>query len=172
MKIAFAGGEIRPWTLADVPDLASLADNRNVWRNLRDRFPNPYTKGDAREWVRGVNRQSPIAHLAIAWDGALAGGIGILLQEDVHQGTAEIGYWLGEPFWGQGIMTAALSAFSDFAFEAFKLRRLYAQVLHWNPASMRVLEKAGYVLEGRMRCSAIKDGQVADELLYARIQVL
>jgi ribosomal-protein-alanine N-acetyltransferase len=172
MKTAFPGGEIRAWVPADVPDLVRLADNRNVWRNLRDRFPSPYAKSDARDWVRGVNGQSPIAHFAIAWGGALAGGIGILLQEDVHQGTAEIGYWLGEPFWGKGIMTGALIAFTGYAFAAFGLRRIYAQVLHWNPGSMRVLEKAGYVLEGRMRCSALKDGQVADELLYAKVQVL
>src|SRR3954467_13642863 len=115
MQLAFPGGEVRSWTLADVPDLVLLADNRDVWRNLRDRFPSPYTRGDARAWIRGVNGQSPVCHFAIACDGALAGGIGILLQEDVHTGTAEIGYWLGKPFWGRGLMTEALQAFSAHA---------------------------------------------------------
>jgi ribosomal-protein-alanine N-acetyltransferase len=169
VKIPFAGGVIRSWSPGDVEPLAKLADNRNVWRNLRDRFPNPYTKGDAKAWIKGVTRQIPCAHFAIAADGVLAGGIGLLTQEDVHKGAAELGYWLGEPFWGRGLMTAAVGAFSDYAFEAFRLRRLYALVLDWNPASMRVLEKAGFALEGRLRKSAFKDGAVADELLYAKV---
>lgn len=99
----------------------------------------------------------------------LAGGIGLLPGEDVHTGTAEIGYWLGEPFWGRGLMTGAVGAFAGHAFETFRLRRLYARVLEWNPASMRVLEKNGFALEGRLRRSAIKDGEIADELLYAKL---
>lgn len=170
MNLAFPGGLIRHWSPADVPDLVRLADNRTVWRNLRDRFPNPYTKSDAKEWIKGVTRQIPCAHFAVTADGALAGGIGILLQEDVHKGTAEIGYWLGEPYWGRGLMTGAVAAFSDYAFETFRLRRLYAQVLEWNTASMRVLEKTGFVLEGRLRRSALKDGVVADELLYSLVR--
>ncbi len=170
MKIPFPGGVIRHWSPSDIEELVRLADNRNVWRNLRDRFPNPYSKGDARTWIRGVTGQIPCAHFAISAEGGLAGGIGILPQEDVHKGTAEIGYWLGEPYWGRGLMTAAVAAFSDYAFETFRLRRLYAQVLEWNSASMRVLEKTGFVLEGRLRRSAIKDGEVADELLYALVR--
>ena len=177
MPVDFPGGRIRPWLPADVPALAALADNHAVWRNLRDAFPHPYTKKDARAWIRAVTRQFPCRHFAIVMDGsghaAVAGGIGLNLQGDVHAGTAEIGYWLGEPFWGRGIMTAALAAFTDFAFAEFRLRRLYAYVLEWNPASMRVLEKCGYLAEGRLRRSAWKDGVVADEMLYARVaQVL
>jgi ribosomal-protein-alanine N-acetyltransferase len=173
VNLAFPGGLIRHWTPADAPELARLADNRKVWRNLRDRFPNPYSRRDAKDWIKGVTRQIPCAHFAIcadSADGALAGGIGILLQDDVHKGTAEIGYWLGEAFWGRGLMTGALTAFSDHAFGAYRLRRLYAQVLDWNPASARVLEKSGFVLEGRLRASALKDGEVADELLYAKVK--
>lgn len=172
MRIPFPGGHIRPWLPSDVTDLARLADNREVWRNLRDAFPHPYSKKDARAWIRAVTRQLPCMHFAIVADGdpaALAGGMGITPASDVHAGTAEIGYWLGEPFWGRGIMTAALSVFTDFAFAEFRLRRLYAHVLEWNPASMRVLEKCGYVAEGRLRKSALKEGVVADEILYARI---
>jgi ribosomal-protein-alanine N-acetyltransferase len=174
MRIEFPGGRIRPWLPSDVPALARLADNRAVWRNLRDAFPHPYAKKDARAWVRAVTRQFPCMHFAIeseagASSPTLAGGVGIIPGSDVHVGTAEIGYWLGEPFWGRGIMTAALDAFTGFAFAEFRLRRLSAQVLEWNPASMRVLEKCGYVAEGRLRKSAIKDGVVADEILYARV---
>src|SRR6185369_2080014 len=101
MRIAFPDGHIRPWLPSDVPELARLADNRAVWRNLRDAFPNPYSKKDARAWVRAVTRQFPCMHFAIlAGQGApaLAGGIGIIPGSDVHAGSAEIGYWLGEPF--------------------------------------------------------------------------
>ncbi|MDB5102996.1 MAG: acetyltransferase [Fibrobacteres bacterium] len=174
--IPFRGGSIRPWLPGDLDGLVALADNSKVWRNMRDAFPNPYTRSDARAWIRGVTRQFPNAHFAIEAGGpdsgppVLAGGMGIIPQEDIHQGSAEIGYWLGEPFWGRGLMTSALEAFSDYAFETFLLRRLYARVLEWNPASMRVLEKAGYQPEGRLRRSAIKDGVVADEFLYAKIR--
>lgn len=170
MEIPFAGGAMRPWHPNDSAGLVLMADNRKVWRNLRDHFPNPYTTRDAKTWIRGTLLRFPCAHFAIAVDGAPAGGIGLVLREDVHKGTAEIGYWLGEPCWGRGIMTAALGAFSEYAFDTFKLRRLYAYVLDWNPASMRVLENCGYLLEGRMRRSAVKDGEVADELLYAKLR--
>lgn len=177
MPIAFPGGRIRPWLPADAAALAALADNRAIWRNLRDAFPHPYGRKDARAWIRAVTRQLPCAHFAIeagaspGADGpfALAGGIGLTPQADIHAGTAEIGYWLGEPFWGRGIMSQALAAFTAFAFPAFGLRRLYALVLEWNPASMRVLEKCGYLREGTLRRSAVKDGIVADEIVYARL---
>jgi RimJ/RimL family protein N-acetyltransferase len=173
MRIDFPGGHIRPWLPSDVSALARLADNREIWRNLRDAFPHPYAKKDARAWVRAVTRQLPCMHFAIVVeDGAptLAGGMGVTPASDVHAGTAEIGYWLGEPFWGRGIMTAALAVFTEFAFAEFRLRRLYAHVLEWNPASMRVLEKCGYAAEGRLRKSALKEGVVADEILYARVR--
>lgn len=172
MKLPFPGGAIRSWIPGDLEELARLADNRNVWRNLRDRFPNPYSKRDARAWIKGVTRQIPCAHFAVEAaeaGGRLAGGIGLMAQEDIHRGTAELGYWLGEAYWGRGIMTGAVEAFAGYAFEAFRLRRLYALVLDWNPASARVLEKNGFLLEGRLRRSAIKDGAVVDELVYAKV---
>jgi ribosomal-protein-alanine N-acetyltransferase len=169
MRIAFPGGEIRPWRAEDAPALVSLADNRKVWRNLRDRFPNPYGLPDARRWIREASSQKPPCHFAITAGNELAGGIGLILGEDVHARSAEIGYWLGEPFWGRGIMTLALSGFSDHAFAAFDVCRLYALVLEWNAASARVLEKSGYVQEGRLRKSAFKDGEMTDEFLYAKV---
>src|SRR3954469_7683200 len=117
MSIPFPGGHIRPWLPSDVPALARLADNREIWRNLRDAFPHPYAKKDARAWIRAVTRQLPCVHLPIVVDGAppaLAGGMGIPPAYGVYPGTPEIGYWLGEPFWGRGIMTAALSAFTEY----------------------------------------------------------
>ena len=169
MRLPFPGGAVRSWSPGDLEELARLADNRNVWRNLRDRFPNPYSRRDAKAWIKGVARQIPCAHFAVERDGRLAGGIGLMVQEDIHRGTAELGYWLGEPFWGRGIMTSAVGVFSGYAFDAFKLRRLFALVLEWNPASMRVLEKNGFEPEGRLRRSAVKDGAIADEIVYAKV---
>ena len=98
------------------------------------------------------------------------GGVGLFLQADVERYSAEIGYWIGEAFWGRGLATAVVRAFTDYAFDAFDLCRIYANVFEWNPGSCRVLEKAGYVLEGRLRSSAVKDGFVLDGFLYAKVR--
>jgi RimJ/RimL family protein N-acetyltransferase len=178
MSIPFAGGRIRPWLPSDAASLVRLADDKAVWRNLRDAFPHPYSRKDARAWIRAARREAPCRHFAIeieAGTGAghagpdLAGGIGLMLQSDVNAGTAEIGYWLGRSFWGRGLMSSALPAFAAFAFEAYRLRRLYARVFAWNAASMRVLEKCGFAAEGRLRGSALKDGEVVDEIVYGKL---
>ena len=100
----------------------------------------------------------------------MVGSIGLTLQEDVHRRSAEIGYWLGEPFWGRGIMSEAVPAFTAYAFATFDVCRLYATVFEWNPASARILEKAGYVLEGRLRKSVTKDGRIIDQFLFACVR--
>jgi RimJ/RimL family protein N-acetyltransferase len=161
---------LRPWRAGDKDSLVRHADNRNVWRNLKDRFPHPYTAGDARAWIKRSSIERPFATLAIEVDGAAVGGVGIELGTDVFRRSAEIGYWLGEPFWGRGIATEALAAFTEYAFRHFDICRLEAGVFDWNPASMRVLEKNGYVLEGRARLSVTKDGRTGDRLLYALVR--
>ena len=115
-------------------------------------------------------QQSPETIFAIASADEAIGCIGMLPQNDVARLSAEVGYWLGEPFWGRGIATAALKALTEHAFTEFDLVRLYATVMEWNPASARVLEKAGYEYEGLMRKSAVKDGQVIDQWLYAIVR--
>jgi RimJ/RimL family protein N-acetyltransferase len=167
--IPFPGGAIRAWRAADAKPLIPLADNRKVWINLTDRFPHPYTLGDARRWLKDASMEAPPRNHALECDGILCGGISLQMGDDLRTGTAEIGYWLGESYWGRGLATAAVAAFTAHAFATLGLRRVFARVLAWNPASARVLEKCGYVLEGRLRRSAIKDGKVADELLYARL---
>lgn len=169
MRLPFPGGVIRPWRAADARPLVPLADNRKVWLNLTDRFPHPYSAADARRWIKAEAMAAPPRNFALECEGALCGGIGLQMGEDIRVQTAEIGYWLGEPFWGRGLATAAVAAYTGYAFAAFGLRRVFARVLDWNPASARVLEKCGYVLEGRLRRSALKDGRIADELLYARL---
>ena len=161
---------VRGWRPGDETSFAQHANNRRVWRNLRDDFPHPYTLADAERWVRHAARLAPETQFAIEVDGAAAGGVGLLLQEDIARRSAEIGYWLGEAFWGRGIMTAVVRAVTDYAFASLDLCRVYALVFEWNPASCRVLEKAGYRLEGRLRKSATKDGHTLDQLLYAAVR--
>jgi [ribosomal protein S5]-alanine N-acetyltransferase len=161
---------VRSWRPQDAPDLARHANSREVWLNMRDRFPHPYTLGDAEQFIAVAQGRSPESFLAIAVDDQAVGGIGYTLHEDIERVGAEIGYWLGVDYWGRGIMSACVSAFSRAVFERHpELRRLYAVPIAWNPVSARVLEKAGYHLEGRMRQSVIKDGVVVDQLLYARL---
>jgi RimJ/RimL family protein N-acetyltransferase len=158
--------EIRPWRPSDAQSIARHADNRKIWLNLRDIFPHPYTTADAEAFIRRSLSQEPETHFAIAVDGQAVGGIGLTLQGDVERMSAEIGYWLGEEHWGHGIATEAVAAVTRHAVERFGLTRIFALPFAWNPASCRVLEKAGYVLEGRLRRSAVKDGRIVDQLLY------
>lgn len=143
------------------------ANNRKVWINLRDRFPHPYTTRDGYAFLKHTREQRPETAFAIVVDNQAAGGIGFQLHGDVERVSAEIGYWLGEPFWGRGIATEALVAVTEYAIATHGLTRVYAVPFAWNHASCRVLEKAGYVLEGRLRRSAVKDGSVTDQLQYA-----
>jgi ribosomal-protein-alanine N-acetyltransferase len=157
---------IRPWTGADAAALVRHANDREVWRNLRDRFPHPYTAEDAAAWLTFAALQEPLTHWAIEVDGEAGGGIGFTIGDDVHARMAEIGYWLGRPFWGRGIATEALRAVTAHAFAAHGLERVQACVFAWNPASIRVLEKAGYTLDGRLRRAVTKDGATTDLLIY------
>jgi RimJ/RimL family protein N-acetyltransferase len=155
--------------MSDVDALARHANNRKIWRNLRDAFPHPYTRHDARQFIRSVLERVPETTFAIAIGGEAAGSIGFVLHSDVERVSAEIGYWLAEPFWGRGITTHALVAVTEHAIAAHGLTRIFAVPFAWNAASCRVLEKAGYVLEARLRCSAIKDGELTDQFQYAFI---
>ncbi len=125
---------------------------------------------DAHDWLDMVVDRQPETNFAIAVAGEAVGGIGFTLQPDVARRSAEVGYWLGESFWGRGIATEALKAVTDYAFTNYDLCRIFAHVFDWNRASTRVLEKAGYTFEGRLRKSVTKDGQTIDQLMYAVIR--
>lgn len=158
---------LRPEHAASLP---KYANSRRVWLNLRDRFPHPYTEADAQSWIAAVGEESPPTHFAIVVGGEAVGGIGIHRQADVHRLTAEIGYWLGEPFWGRGLATQGLVAATQYAFRELDLVRLFANVFQHNPASCRVLEKAGFVREGILRRNVIKDGVILDSYLYGKLR--
>lgn len=162
---------IRPWRLADKPALLRYANNRNVWINLTDIFPHPYTPEDADRWLwRCGAQQEPHTAMAIDLAGEAIGATGIELKQDVYRKSASIGYWLGEPFWGRGFATRALQLMTEYALAHFDITRLQASVFDWNPASARVLEKNGYRLEARLRQRIYKDGRYADELIYAKLR--
>jgi len=158
---------IRSWRREDAQSLVRHANNFKVWRNLRDRFPYPYTMEEAQKWLTHAVSSDPEGDFAIVFGGEAVGGIGFTLGSDVERHSAEVGYWLGEALWGRGIATAALRAATPWAIATFDLRRVFAVPFSDNIGSMRVLEKAGFVKEGVMRCAAVKDGQLKDQVLYA-----
>lgn len=158
---------LRPWKEGDEPSLVRHANNYEVWRRLRDRFPHPYTRADAEQWIALARQQDPQTHFAIEVRGEAAGGLGLEPGSDIERRSAEIGYWLGEAFWGRGITTAAVRTLTSYGFEALGLTRIFAVPFASSSASIRVLEKCGYMREGIMRRSAVKEGVVLDQVLYA-----
>ena len=167
MEITCADCVLRPLVAGDATRLAEHANDRDIWRNLRDRFPHPYTVQDADSYIALVAARMPQKNFGIVVNGEACGTIGLLPGEDIARCTAEIGYWLGRRFWGRGIATQALVAATSYAFSTLGLQRVFAEPFTQNAASLRVLTKAEYTLEGLMRRSAIKDGEVLDQYLYA-----
>lgn len=170
MQIELAKCTLRHWKSSDLDSLIQHANNRKIWLNLRDRFPYPYSREAAEQWVQIAHTDERSVNFAIEVDGAAVGGIGLILGDDIDRRSAEIGYWLGEEFWGRGIISEAVNATTEFAFANFDLCRIWASVFDRNPASMRVLEKAGFVREGILRKSATKNGATLDTVLYALIR--
>jgi ribosomal-protein-alanine N-acetyltransferase len=163
---------VRPWRILDAEALVRHANNLEVARHLRDKFPHPYTRADANAFLRHAVPAAPSERptsLAIEVDGEAAGGIGFVRGADVERFSAEIGYWLGEHYWRRGIVTEALELVSEHAFRQFNVLRLFALPFADNIGSTRVLEKAGYVREGVLRLSSVKYGKARDQYMYSRI---
>jgi [ribosomal protein S5]-alanine N-acetyltransferase len=160
---------VRPWQHSDGASLVVHANNINVAKSLRDRFPHPYTRKDAGDFLAHAAASPDPSNLAIDVGGDAVGGIGYVPGQDVERFSAEIGYWLGESFWGRGIATEALELVTAYAFEQLNMLRLFALPFADNAASIRVLEKAGYRSEGLLRASSVKYGVPKDQLLYARV---
>ena len=168
MQLVLERCTIRPWRLEDAESVAKHANNRKVWIALRDLFPHSYTIQNAHEFLQRAISEQPTTKFCAKVEGVAAGGIGIRLGQDVNRHTAGLGYWLGEEFWRRGIMTQAVAALTDFCFDNFPLRRIYAETFANNAASARVLEKVDFVFEGRLKNHVIKDGALLDSLLYAK----
>lgn len=170
MELISGNIKLRPLRYADIEPLAKLANNKKIWNNLRNMFPHPYRVTDADKFIDSIKLQKPQITFAIEFDHNFVGVIGIILQPDVYSKGAEIGYWIGEPFWNKGISTIALSLATRYGFEQLKLERLYAGVFAFNDPSKKVLEKCGYNLEGISRNAVFKNGKLVDEYRYAKLR--
>jgi RimJ/RimL family protein N-acetyltransferase len=159
---------LRPFRAGDAADLVRHANNPNVTRHLRERFPQPYTWQAAEEWIASATAQAPALNLVIAWDDRLIGAIGLAPGTDSRRVSAEVGYWLGEDYWGRGIATRALAEMVAYAFATLvELNRLFSYVDEGHVASVRVLEKNGFRCEGRLVGASIKNGELRNQFLYA-----
>jgi RimJ/RimL family protein N-acetyltransferase len=170
VKIPIGEWWIRSYESRDLDALLRYANNRAVSMHLRDAFPYPYRRRHAESWLGLALGQSVESHFAIATRKELIGGIGFQLQDDVYRKSAEIGYWVAQPFWGCGIATLAVGAMTRYAFSHFPLKRLFANVFEGNPASERVLQKSGYAYEGTMRKSVYKERQYRDQKIFALLR--
>jgi RimJ/RimL family protein N-acetyltransferase len=161
---------LREFTPDDKYRLAELANNPKISINLRDGFPNPYTISDAESFLEKYAKLDSSQILAIEYKGVYAGNIGLHKGNDVYRKSAELGYFLGEPFWNLGIMTKAVNLICDFGFKNMDIVRIHAGIFEYNPASMRVLEKCGFKREGIFEKSVIKNDVLFNEMRYAKLK--
>lgn len=169
LDIDFGLGRIRPWARSDRDALVRHANSPNVARYTSTRFPHPYTHEAADAWFDFLEGQDDPEAYAIEVDGEAMGGIGIRRGENEYAHSGELGYWLGEAAWGRGIATAAVRAFVPAMMARWNLSRLNAFVVTGNVASCKVLEKAGFVLEGVQKAKAIRGGWVQDHAMYGLV---
>ena len=159
--------KLRPWSICDVSSLAMYANNYKIAKFLRDAFPHPYNVDDAKAFIELATKDTPIHLFAIDINGEAVGGIGIHPLSDIYKKSAELGYWLAEPFWGKGIVTKAIEEMVNFAFTTYDINRIFAVPFATNPASQRVLEKNGFKLKAKFETTIFKNGELIDELVYA-----
>lgn len=157
----------RPWTLDDVDSLVKYGNSFTVAQFMTNQFPHPYTAEHAKAFIRSATQDDPVHIFAIDIAGEAAGGIGLHPQGDIYCKNAELGYWLGVPFRGRGIMTAAIKEMVTFGFRTYEINRIFARPFGTNLASQKALEKAGFNLEGRFAKTLYKNGEYLDELVYA-----
>lgn len=164
--------QIRPWRLSDAADLARAVSNPKILRNLRDGLPYPYTEEDGRAFISAMlsAEGSDTFAFAVTAEGKAVGSIGAFRQQNIHRRTAELGYYLAEEYWGRGVMTQAVKLLCDHVFSHSDILRIYAEPFAHNAASRRVLEKAGFTMEGILRYNAVKDGRVLDMAMYSRLR--
>ncbi len=158
---------IRPWHISDLNSLLKYADNWNIAKNMANIFPYPFTENDGKKFIEIATKDNPIHIFAIDIKGEAVGGIGINPQTDIFIKNAELGYWLGEPFWGQKIISNAVSQMIDFGFSTYDIDRIFARPFGTNIASQKILEKNNFKLEGRYEKVLFKNGEYFDELIYA-----
>ena len=164
--------QIRQWRISDRERLAQMLNNPKVQDNLRDGLPYPYTPADGEEYIRAMLSadEADTFAFAITVDDLVVGSIGVFRQENIHSRTAELGYYIGEPYWGKGYATSAVKQVCQYVFNNTDILRIFAEPFACNAASCRVLEKAGFQYEGTLRSNAVKKGKVLDMKLYALVR--
>lgn len=167
--IMTTGVKLRQWRREDAAQLAAIANNKKIWLNVRDRFPHPYTIADALQWIAFCNTQNLLQNFAIEIDRQIAGSIGIITKEDVYRKSIEIGYFIGELFWSKGIATKAVGLLMEYLVKEHDPIRVWAEVFEHNTASMRVLEKNGFVLESIRQKSVFKNNCVLNDHVWVRL---
>ena len=161
---------LRPFKNSDLTSLVKYANNYNVARFMTNQFPYPYSEDDGRKFISSVCDGNPVNVFAIEVNGEAVGSIGIFPQSDIHEKNAEMGYWLAEPFWGNNIITRAIGQIVDYGFKTFDIVQIFSRPFSINLASQRVLEKAGFTLEARLKNAVYKNGEYMDELIYVKMR--
>jgi len=161
---------LRPLSLTDASRLAELANNEKISRNLRDGFPHPYTLADAENFLQKFSNQDPVTFFGIDYDGQYVGNISLVPGQDIYRQSAEIGYFIGEPYWNNGIVTTAVNLITEYGFKHLDIIRIHTGIFEYNTASMRVLEKCCFTKEGIFRKSVFKQGKLWDEVRYAKLK--
>jgi RimJ/RimL family protein N-acetyltransferase len=160
--------QLRVWQKDDAQQLAAIANNKNIWSNVLDSFPSPYTVMDALQWINKESTAQPVTKFAIEFQGNVVGGIGMILNDDVYRNTVELGYFVGETFWGKGIATNAIQTIVEHIQKNYSVNRVMARVYAYNKASMKALQKAGFHLEGIQEKAAIKNNLLIDVFVWVK----
>jgi len=155
---------------SDKGNMVKYANNKAIWENLMDGFPHPYTKKDADKWISYCLEKSKNVHLAIIYKEEYVGAIGAEFKEDIYRYSAELGYWIGEPFWGKGILTRVIKSMVPFLFKTYKINRIFGNTFPKNIGSNKVLLKNGFKKEGVLRKAAFKDGFFIDLEVFGRLK--
>ncbi len=159
--------KLRSFRQNDASTLVTLCNNKKIWDNVRDYFPHPYTKQDAMDFIKSATAKRPQEIFAIEYENQLVGCIGVHPQTDVYRLSAEIGYWIGEPFWGMGIATRAIRLVVTYAFNTLGVLKIYAGCFDFNLASQKVLLKAGFQEEATLKKAVFKNEVLCNEIRYA-----
>lgn len=169
MELQSGNIKLRPLRLSDAERLAELANNEKISRNLRDGFPNPYTLANAENFLSKFTNQDPTTYFGIEYNGEHVGNISLVPGQDIYRKSAEIGYFIGEPYWNKGIVTTAVNLITEYGFKQLGIIRIQTGVFEYNTVSMRVLEKCGFVKDGVFHKSVFKQNKIWDEVRYSKI---
>lgn len=161
--------ELRKWKTEDAKSVAKAANNERIAKNLRNAFPHPYTLDDAKWFIQDCIEKEDKNQLlrAIVINGKAVGSIGVFIKSDVYEKSGELGYWLAEEYWRNGIVSKAVKQICQEVFQKFDIERIYAEPFEFNKGSRGVLEKCGFTYEGTMRKGVYKNGEIFGYCMYS-----